>query len=117
MLVATVYREMAELFRLVTRTFRRLDEGADHAEIEMLTRSCMESVQRLARAINQAQDVHVGKLQRHLGALAFFHAREQPERYQADIEDITQRDLPGVIDLVEQWERDLLSPGLVQAVS
>jgi len=71
----------------------------------------------LAVTIGEADAEHVTKLQRHLHWLVYYHGQGEPEAYLPDVVDITQRDLPAVIDLVEQWERRLLPTGLADAVS
>ena len=117
MLIRAVYRDLTDIVRFVALIRQRLDEGADTPELDLLARSCSGKVRHVAVAIGEDDAEHVTKLQRHLHWLVHYHGRGEPEGYLPDVADITQRDLPGVIELVEQWERGLLAAGLVDAVS
>ncbi len=116
MLSRAVYSDLTLLVRYISLIRERLDAGAESSEIDLLIEATRATLRRLGAAIDFPRAPSLGQLDRHLYFLGFFHRRGQPDRYAADIEDITQRDLPGVIDLVKHWEDGLLAPGLVQAV-
>jgi len=115
-LSTAVYQDLGRLTRLLFLIFARIDGGAQPPEIDLLVDTARETLSRLAGTIGATDADPVSKLHRHLHWLGYWFARDEPDSYQPDVEDITQRDLPGVIDLVNKWERDLLSPGLVDAV-
>jgi len=56
-------------------------------------------------------------LAQHLHWMQRRHPERKPELYAPDIADIRGRDLPGVIASVEAWGRQLLDPGLVEAIT
>jgi hypothetical protein len=116
MLTAAVHREMARIVRWVHLIRTRLEEGAESPEIMLLVEAAQQSVTQLANNIGQSEADAVQKLKRHLGFISYYHEQDDHEKYEADLDDISQRDLPGLVDLVEQWERSLLSSDLLEAI-
>jgi hypothetical protein len=117
MLTAAVHREMARLVRWIHFIRTRLEEGAESPEIRLLVEAAQQSVSQLASNIRQPEADAVERLKRHLHFIAYYHDRGEHNSYQPDLDDIAQRDLPGVVELVEKWEGSLLSPGLLEAVA
>lgn len=116
MLSATIYRDLTLTIQHFHLIRTRLEENAPPSEIDLLVEAAKDRVRRLAESINASDSTSVRQLLRHLSAIAFFHSRGQPERYAVDIEDISLRDLPGLVNEVARFEAGLLSSGLVEAV-
>lgn len=58
-----------------------------------------------------------GSFTRHLHWLQRRHREERPDLFAPDVEDIRDRDLPGVVEAIEAWGQQLLDAGLVSAIS
>ena len=117
MLSTALYGDLGRLIRILSLLSRRVEEGAQTPEVELHVDTAVQTLGRVASKIRRPDATPVQQLKRHLHWIVYYHSRDQHDRYQGDIEDITQRDLPGVIDLVNQWEGELLFPGLIDAVS
>lgn len=115
-LTTAVYQDLGRVMRLVDHIFRRIEDGAEAPEIELLREAATADLNRLARAIGAEESEAVEKLSRHLYWIEYWLKKGRPENFGGDIRDITQWDLPGVIIEVARWEQGLMVPGLVEAV-
>lgn len=117
MLSSTVYRDLTLTIQQFHLIRTRLEEGAPPSEIDLLVEAAQDRVRRLAETIDATESESVRQTLRHLLWIGYWHRRGRPDNYASDIEDISVRDLPGVIDHVVAFESGLLSPGLVDAVA
>lgn len=122
MLSATVYRQLSELISQVHQVLDGVNAGAENDEIDLRADAAARTADELKKMISYKAAVPFrgepfGQLARHLGWLCRYYREEKPDRYASDIRDIRDRDLPGIMTLVERWASSFLDPNLEAAVT
>lgn len=117
MLSVAVYRQLAALVSGVHELTSAVEAGAPTAEIELRAHVLRGNLDSLAETIGSGARGPFSSFRRHVGFLLYYHRQDKPQSYAGDLADLRERDLPGVIDAVEQWMAESLDPGLVEAVN
>lgn len=117
MLSLSVYRQLSELISQVHQLIESVHSEAASTEIDLRVQAAQTTLDDLRQMIGSEQNRPFGDLARHLYWLNRFYREGRPDRYASDIRDIRDRDLPGVIRMVEKWGSDLLDPRLATAIS
>lgn len=122
MLSASVYRQLSELVSQVHQVLDGVNAGAESDEIDLRADAAARTADQLRKMIShKTADPFRGgpfcQLDRHLGWLCRYYREEKPDRYASDIRDIRDRDLPGIMTLVERWASGFLDPNLEAAIT
>lgn len=117
MLSIIVYRQLSRLLSEVHILLTRVERGAPTDEVALRVEAIKRVLDDLQENVGAGPTGAFNSLARHLHWLHHFHREEKPERYEPDIADIRERDLPGVIAEVESWGERALDAGLVEAIT
>jgi Protein of unknown function (Hypoth_ymh) len=112
----SVYRQLSSLVSQVHVLFARVEAGAPVDEVALRVAAIRQVLDDLQENTGAGPTGPFDSLARHLHWFQRYHRDQKPERYAPDIADIRERDLPGVIEAVESWGRQLLDAGLVEAI-
>lgn len=111
------HAQLSALISDVYTVIRRVQGGAPKEEVGLRIETTRQRLDDLAEIIGAGASGAFGTLARHLSFLDYFYQRDQPQSYAADLVDLTERDLPGVVAAVGAWARSGLDPGLEAAVA
>jgi hypothetical protein len=113
----TVNRQLSSLMSQLHVLLDRVETGITTEEVELRVAGIKKVPDDLQETTGIGPTGSFNTLARHLHWLQRYHREEKPDRYASDVTDIRERDLPGVIEAVETWGRQLLDPGLVTAIT
>jgi hypothetical protein len=118
MLAGSVYKQLADVYRSSNAALDQARERASVAEVERAISDALNSLAGLAQllGLGDVRDIGQSQLARHLGWLRRYYRDGEHGKYASDVMDIRERDLPAVAHFVEQWERSLVDPQLLQAI-
>ena len=111
---STVYGQLADLYSCTFAVLERVRSRASSEEVKRAVKDARRSLERLDDLV---QPVALkSDLDRHLHFIAYFYARDEHQKYEADLVDIPTRDIPAIAERVEQWQRRQFDPELLQAI-
>lgn len=116
-LTGSVYRQLAELYRLTEAALELVRIQAPAAEVDRAISDAFAAHATLTELLGKPDNEIGSQLTRHLGWMNRYYQRGEHSKYATDVVDIRERDLPAVAAYVEEWERALLDPQLVEAVA
>jgi Protein of unknown function (Hypoth_ymh) len=123
MLSTSVYRHLSELMSQVHHVVDGVNARVASDEIDLRTATAKQAASKLKNMISHetAQSLRdgdpFGSLAKHLSWLSKFYREGKHDRYEPDIRDVLDRDLPGILGLVERWASDFIDPRLEAAIS
>lgn len=115
MLSLALHRQLLGVVANVHELIDRVQSDATTEEVELRVAAVRETLDVLQEMIGAGPTGSFDSMVRHLHFLLYYHRAAQPESYASDMDDLRERDLPGVIRAVEEWGTQLLDPRLVAA--
>lgn len=117
MLSIAVNRKLSSLVSLVHQLIGRVQADVAIDEVELRLVEIRKVLDDLQEITGIGPTGPFNSLVRHLHWLQRRHREGKPDLYVTDINDILDRDLPGIIACIEDWATQLLDAGLVEAIS
>ena len=117
MLSISIYKQLSSLVSQIHVLLARVEADAPFDEVALRITAIGQVLDDLQENVSAGPTGAFNSLARHLHWLQRYHREQKPERYAPDIADIRERDLPGVIEAVESWGRQLLDTGLVESIA
>jgi len=116
-LSVTAYRQLSALISQVHQLIDSVRAEAATSEIDLRVDATRRTADGLQQMLGPGRARAFSDLGRHLYWLGRYYRQGEPVKYEPDIRDIRDRDLPGIIAAVEKWGSGLLDPQLAAAIS
>jgi uncharacterized protein (TIGR02391 family) len=122
MLSASVYRQLSKLISQVHQVLDGVKAGVASDEIDLRSEAASETADELRKMISQEpadpfKRTPFSQLTQHFYWLRRYYREEKPDSYASDICDLRDRDLPGIMRLVERWASGFIDPNLEAAIT
>jgi hypothetical protein len=117
MLSIEVNRQLSSLVSQIHALLGCVTADATDAEVTLRVNEIHRTLDDLQEITGLGPTGSFDSLARHLHWMVRFHRERKPNRFVSDINDIRDRDFPGVIAAVEVRARPLLDLGLVEAIT
>ncbi|MHB1774280.1 MAG: TIGR02391 family protein [Acidimicrobiales bacterium] len=117
MLSIAVNTKLSGLISKTHALLGRAQADASSDEVALRVTNIRQILDDLQKITGLDETGAFGSLRRHLRWLQRRHREGRPDLFAPDVEDIRERDLPGVVEAVEAWGQQLLDAGLVAAIS
>lgn len=122
MLSVSVYRQLSKLISQVHQVLDGVSTGVAGDEIDLRAEAATQTADELRKMISHEtagpfRRTPFSQLAKHLYWLCRYYREDKPDSYASDICDLRDRDLPGIMTLVERWASGVIDPNLEAAIT